>query len=59
MNNHFEDFIQDAIDVVDAWEIPESDWAEAVNAQAYLMTGLNLEPSSDIPVTSPYHALRF
>ena len=59
MNIYFEDLIQDAIELVDAWNIPESEWAEAVNAQAYLMAGLNLEPSNDIPITSPYHALRF
>jgi len=55
----YQDYIQDAIELVDTFDIPESDWAEAVNAQARLMAGLNLEPSTDIPVTSPYHALRF
>lgn len=59
MNIHFEDFVQDAIDLVDAWDLPESDWAAAVNGQAQLMAGLNLEPSTDIPITSPYHALQF
>lgn len=52
-------YLQDAIELVDAWDLPESDWAKAVNAQAQLMAGLNLEPSNDIPVTSPYHTLRF
>jgi hypothetical protein len=59
MNIQIEDFIQDAIDQVDAWDIPDCDWAEAVNNQARLMAGLNLEPSNDIPVSSPYLALRF
>ena len=59
MNIHFEDFIQDAIELVDAWDIPESDWAEAVNAQARLLAGLNIEPSNEIPITSPYQSLRF
>ena len=59
MNIDFEDFIQDAIDLVDAWDINESDWAEAVNAQARLLAGLNLEPSNDIPQPSPYQSLRF
>jgi hypothetical protein len=54
-----EDYIQDAIELVDAWEVPESDWADTVNDQARLMAGMNLEPNNDIPVTSPYHALRF
>jgi len=51
-------YLQDAIELVDAWDIPEPDWAEAVNDQARLMAGLNLEPSNDIPATSPYHSLR-
>lgn len=61
MNIQFEDFIQDAIELVDAWDIPESEWVEAVNTQAALLAGLNhlLEPSTEIPATSPYHALRF
>jgi hypothetical protein len=56
---NYEDYIQDAINLIDAWEVPEADWATAVNEQARIMAGLNLEPSTDIPVTSPYHALRF
>jgi hypothetical protein len=55
----YEDYIQDAINLVDAWEISEDDWATAVNNQARIMAGLNLEPCTDIPATSPYHALRF
>ena len=54
-----EDYIQDAIELVDAWEVPESDWADTVNDQARIMAGMDLEPNSDIPVTNPYHALRF
>jgi len=53
------DYLQDAIDLVDAWEVPEQDFAQAVNDQARLMCGLNLEPSSDLPQNSPYAALRF
>jgi hypothetical protein len=55
----YEDYIQDAIELVNTWEVSEADWAQAVNDQARIMAGLNLEPSTDIPVTSPYHALRF
>ena len=54
-----EDYIQDAIELVDAWEVPESDWADAVINQARRMAGMELEPNNDIPITSPYHALRF
>jgi hypothetical protein len=56
---NYENYIQDAIDLVNAWEISESEWAEAVNDQARIMAGLYLEPSIEIPPTSPYHALRF
>ena len=59
MNDQIEDYIQDAIELVDAWEVPESDWANAVNDQARIMAGMDLELISDIPVTSPYHVLRF
>jgi hypothetical protein len=54
-----EDYIPNAIELIDAWNVPESDWADVVNDQARLMAGVNLEPSNDIPVTSPYRALRF
>jgi hypothetical protein len=52
-------YLQDAIELIDAWEVPESDWAEAVNQQVRFMAGTNLEPSSELPHHSPYAALRF
>ena len=54
-----EDYIQDAIDLVDVWDIPEEDFAQAVNQQARIMAGLGLEPSTDIPADSPYSSLHF
>ena len=54
-----EDYIQDAIDLVDVWDIPEEDFAQAVNQQARIMAGLGLEPSTDIPADSPYSLLCF
>jgi hypothetical protein len=36
----YQDYLQDAIDLVDAWEIPEEDFPQAVNDQARLMCGL-------------------
>ena len=54
-----EDYIQDAISLVDAWDLPEEDFAQAVNDQARLMCGLGLEPSFEIPIDSPYSSLRF
>ena len=54
-----EDYIQDAISMVDSWGLLEEDFAQAVNEQARLMCGLGLEPSNDIPADSPYSTLRF
>jgi hypothetical protein len=34
-----EDYIQDAISLVDSWSLPEEDFAQAVNEQARLMAG--------------------
>ena len=55
-----EDYIQDAIDFVDAWDLPEGeDYVQAVNDQTRLMCGLGLELSTDTPADSPYSTLRF
>jgi len=56
---NYEDYIPDALILVSAWEVPEENFAQAVDDQARLMAGLHLEPSGDIPASSPYHALRF
>jgi hypothetical protein len=56
---NYEDYLQDAIELVNAWEIPEEDFAQAVNDQARLMCGINLEISSNLPSPSPYASLRF
>ena len=34
-----EDYILDALELVSAWDIPDEDLADAVNAQARLMAG--------------------
>ena len=54
-----EDYIQDAISLVDSWGLPEEEFSQAVNDQARLMAGQGLEPSTDIPVDSPYSSLCF
>jgi hypothetical protein len=59
MNEQFEDYIQEAIELVDAWEIPEEDYAQAVVDQARLMCGLALEPSIYNPTELPFASLRF
>ncbi len=37
---HTEDHIPDALEMVCAWDIPDEDFADAVNAQARLMAGI-------------------
>lgn len=53
------DYLQDALNIVSAWELPEEAMAQAVNDQARLMAGMNLEISSDLPYCSPYAELIF
>jgi hypothetical protein len=55
----YESYIADALKMISGWEIPEEDFAQAANDQARLMCGIDLEPSSDVSLTSPYAALRF
>ena len=38
--NDYEDYLIEALDLVAAWELPEEDLADAVNAQARLMAGI-------------------
>ena len=35
------DYILDALEMVSAWDLPEEDLADAVNAQARLMAGIH------------------
>jgi len=35
-----EDYIVEALELVSAWDIPDVDFADAVNAQARLMSGI-------------------
>ena len=37
---HIEDYILDALEMVSAWDIPEEELADAINAQARLMAGI-------------------
>ena len=43
----FEDYIPDALEMVSAWDIPDEHLADAVNAQARLMAGI--DPWEDQP----------
>lgn len=38
---NIENIIQDAIEIVSAWDLPDQDFADAVNDQARLMAGIN------------------
>ena len=38
---HTEDYILDALEMVSAWDIPDEDLADTVNAQARLMAGIH------------------
>ena len=38
---HTEDYIFDALEIVSAWDVPDEELADAVNAQARLMAGIN------------------
>ena len=55
----YEDYIADALEMVSAWDLPESEFSDAVNDQARLMAGQGLEPSLDLTAPSPYASLRF
>jgi hypothetical protein len=37
----YEDYIPEALAMVSAWDIPDEEFADAVNAQARLMAGIN------------------
>jgi hypothetical protein len=54
-----EDYIEDALAQVNTWELPEKDFTQAVNDQARLMAGMDLESFSDPDFTSPYTPLQF
>ena len=36
-----ENYIMDALEIVSAWDLPDEDFAQAVNDQARLMAGVN------------------
>ena len=44
-----EDYIQDALEMVSAWDLPDEDLAQAVNDQARLMAGIDPEESWEDP----------
>jgi hypothetical protein len=40
-----EDYIPDAIEMVSAWDVPDEQFADAINAQARLMSGITPDES--------------
>ena len=40
-----EDYIPEALDMVSAWDIPDEDFAQTVNDQAKLMSGITPDES--------------
>ena len=58
MHDIIENHIQEAMAAVSAWELPEDQFVDAVNAQARLMAGLGVEepdPYTSIAVHAHLH----
>ncbi len=43
MSQLIEEYLLDAVATVSAWDIPEAEFPEAVNAQARLMAGMDFQ----------------
>ncbi|MCG3171657.1 MAG: hypothetical protein CALGDGBN_03298 [Pseudomonadales bacterium] len=54
-----EDYIQDAFEIVSAWDLPDDELPDAVNAQARLMAGIPLDHTALPSCTDPYLTLQF
>lgn len=55
----YQQYIPDALEMVSAWEIPEEDFAQAVNDQAKIMAMTQFELSEFDDITCPYSPLHF
>ena len=53
------DYLQDALDQVSAWEIPEEQFFDAVRDQAKLMAGLPVDWLGETPFPAHRTVLRF
>ena len=47
---NFEQYVIDALELVSTWDLPDEDFADAVNDQAMLMAGVNPD---DVPERLP------
>ena len=54
-----EDYIQDAFEIVSAWDLPDDELPDAVNAQARLMAGIPLDYTPPTVIPNAYTALQF
>ena len=52
-------YLAEALNIVDAWEVPEEDFAQTVNDQARIMAGMDMELSGLDDYASPYTPLQF
>ena len=59
MDTDIESYIEDALAMVSAWDVPEENFAQAVNDQARLLAGFDLEPARNNSDLSPYSQLVF
>ena len=46
---NIENIILDALEIVSAWDVPDEDFADAVNDQAMLMAGVNPDDIREHP----------
>ena len=56
---NYETYIQDAIEMVSAWELPEEEFSQAVQQQAELMAGISFDQLDTSQSINVYIALRF
>jgi hypothetical protein len=49
----YEDYLTLAVELVSPWDLPDDEFAEAVNAQARLMAGIPLDHTVQEPLPSP------
>jgi hypothetical protein len=55
----YTDYLEDAIAQVDAWNLPEAEFAEALHNQAKFLAGQDIEQAVDANGINPYVSLRF
>jgi hypothetical protein len=55
----YQDYLEEAIDLVSAWEVPEEQFFDAVREQAKLMAGLPVDWFGEISEPDHRTALRF